>query len=154
VPAEIAPERLAELVARTLEDAAFVFTEPADPSAPLEAPALQARLDFEGPSRGELSLTTTPAVARSLAANLLGLEPGDRDIELRAGDALGEIVNMLAGAVVLELFGPAAQVRIGVPAVRELAEAPAPGAGTSASLATEDGDRLDAVVRPLAGSPP
>jgi hypothetical protein len=55
---------------------------------------------------------------------------------------------------VLELFGPAAQVRIGVPAVRELGEVPAPGGGTSVSLATEDGDRLDAVVRPLAGSPP
>jgi len=154
VAAEIAPERLAELVARTLEDAAFVFTEPADPSAPLEAPALQARLDFEGPSRGELSLTTTPAVARSLAANLLGLEPGDRDIELRAGDALGEIVNMLAGAVVLELFGPEAQTRIGVPAVAELAAPPAGAGGTAVALLTEEGERIDAAVRPLPGGAP
>jgi hypothetical protein len=154
VPAEIAPDRLAELVSRTLEDAAFVFTEPADPTLPFEAPVLEARLDFEGPSRGELALTATPALARGLAANLLGLEPGDPDIAVRAGDALGEIVNMLAGAVVLELFGPAAQTRIGVPAVRELAGAPAPGSGTSVSLTTEEGERLDAFVRPLAGSPP
>jgi hypothetical protein len=154
VATEIAPERLAEMVARTLEDAAFVFTEPADPSATFGAPVLEARLEFEGPTRGELALTTTRAVARGLAANLLGLEPGDRDIEVRAGDALGEIVNMLAGAVVLELFGPAAQTRIGVPAVRELAGAPGPGSGTTVSLATEDGDRLDAAVRQLGGGPP
>jgi hypothetical protein len=154
VPAEIAPDRLAELLARTLEEAAFVFTEPADPAPPFDAPVLEARLDFEGPSRGELAMTVTPAFARGLAANLLGLEPGDADIELRAGDALGEIVNMLAGAVVLELFGPAAQSRIGVPSVRQLPEAPARGAGASVSLMTEEGERLDAAVRPLPGGAP
>jgi len=154
VPAEIAADRLAELVSRTLEDAAFVFTEPADGAGAPAAPVLHARLDFEGPARGELSLTASPAVARALAANLLGLDEGDPDIDARAGDALGEVVNMLAGAVVLELFGPEAQTRIGVPAGAELAAPPAGAGGTAVALLTEEGERIDAAVRPLPGGAP
>ena len=148
MPAEIAADRLAELVTRMLEDAAFIFTEPSDPAPPFPTPVLEARLTFDGPGSGELALTTTPALAQGLAANLLGLEPGDPETGRRAGDALGEFVNMLAGVVVLELFGPKAQTRIGVPEVRELAAAAASLGATCASLATEDGERIDARVSP------
>jgi len=152
MPAEMSPDRLAELVAETLEEAAFVFAEPADPPPPFHGDVLEARLRFAGPSRGELALRASAGFAEGLAANLLGMEPSDPEIGTRSRDALGEIVNMLAGAVVLELFGPAAQTSIGVPAVRGAAGA-APGS-CLAHLATEEGERLDVWLQPSPGSSP
>jgi len=153
MPAELTPDRLAELAAGTLEEAAFVFTERADPPPPFPGSVLEARLQYDGPSRGEIALRATPEFAAGLAANLLGSEPGDPETARRSADALGEIVNMLAGAVVLELFGPVAQTRIGVPSVRECPGAAVPG-GCLTHLTTEEGERLDVCVRPRSGGPP
>ncbi|HVP68850.1 MAG TPA: chemotaxis protein CheX [Anaeromyxobacteraceae bacterium] len=153
MPAEMSADRLAELVTETLEEAAFVFCEPADPPPPFEGDVLEARLQFSGPSRGELALRASSEFAVGLAANLLGTERGDPEIGARSRDALGEIVNMLAGAVVLELFGPAAQTSIGVPAVKGGATEPPPPE-CLAHLSTEEGDRLDVWLRPALGRSP
>jgi hypothetical protein len=154
VAAELSAERLGALVMKTLEDAAFVFAEVADGAPPFSPPVLEARLRFEGPEAGELALATSPAMAQGLAANLLGLDPGDPEIGQRAGDALGELANILAGAVVLELFGPRVETRIGVPSVREVAAAPAGEAPCAVTLSTEEGERLDASYRPAGKGPP
>jgi hypothetical protein len=146
--AEIVPETLADLVASTLEDAAFVFAEPVEPAPAFPSPVLEARLDFGGADGGELAIVATVPLSRSLAANLLGLEPDEPETRQRAGDALGEFVNMLAGSVMLALYGPKAQTRIGVPTVRELPSAPVRHGGTSVSLTTEEGERIDAFVGP------
>jgi len=149
--AEMTGERLAELVADTLEEAAFVFTEPVDPPPAFQGEVLEARLQYSGPKRGVLGFRASADFAAGLAANLLGIDRTDPEIDKRSADALGEIVNMLAGAVVLELFGPSAQTSIGVPSVKEAAAAPIVE-GVVTHLATEDGDRLDVFLRPANGS--
>jgi len=151
--ADLSPERLAELVADTLEEAAFVFAEASHPPPSFHGEVLEARLQYSGPDRGVLGLRASQDFATGLAANLLGIERTDPEIDKRSADALGEIVNMLAGAVVLELFGPAAQTSIGVPSVREVA-ATAPTGGCLAHLTTEDGDRLDVYLGSASGSSP
>lgn len=145
-------DALAAAFARTLEEAAFVFAERSDDPPPFEGEVLEARLAWSGPDAGELRLTAEPALAAALAANLLGVD----DAEGRGADALGELLNMAAGAVVLELFGPREARRLLLPAVRVVdaathASARA-GAAVSASLLEESGRRIDVALAPAPGS--
>ncbi|HEY7726017.1 MAG TPA: chemotaxis protein CheX, partial [Anaeromyxobacteraceae bacterium] len=97
--AEATPALLAETLGATLEEAAFVFTQPEESPPPFAARVLEARIGFSGPSAGELRLVADPSLARTLAANLLGEEEG-AGLEARAPDALGELLNMVIGALV------------------------------------------------------
>jgi len=153
MPADLTADRLAELAVETLEEAAFVFAEATDPPPPFAGDVLEARLHYSGPERGVLGLRASSGFAAGLAANMLGADCADPESDRRSADALGEMVNMLAGAVLLELFGPDSKASIGVPSVKPVSQDSAP-AGCLAHLATEEGDRLDVFLRPANGGPP
>jgi hypothetical protein len=139
-------ELLAETLGATLEEAAFVFTESADVPPPFRGKTLEARVGYQGPESGELRLVADADLAATLAANLLGEEEGSATAA-RAGDAVGELLNMVVGVWVVRLFGEDARCKLGVPRVRELtpAEAVARPATTAcaASLVEEEGRRID-----------
>jgi hypothetical protein len=148
-------ERLAAVVVRTLEDAAFVLAEAGGEGVePFDGDVLEARLGWSGGEPGELRLAVAPTLAVSLAANLLGVDeaPG------RGEDALGELVNMATGALVAELFGDADPPRLELPRVVRLRaadyEAERGEAATVAALVEEEGRRIEArVVRREGGKP-
>ncbi|NLH49749.1 MAG: chemotaxis protein CheX [Myxococcales bacterium] len=102
---------------RILEEAAFIFAEPAEDDAPLESPTINAQLDFRGPSNGRLLLRASPEFAVLLAANLLGVEPDEPDALTRRQGAVGEILNMIAGALMETLFGDEVTVHLGIPEI-------------------------------------
>jgi hypothetical protein len=141
-------ERLGSLLVELLESAAFIFAEPAEEKPWAEADLVGARLVLEHGERVELALCVPAELAHTLAANLLALEPDSEEARTSAGDAVGELANMIAGTLAVEMFGVDVVCKIGVPRV-----APETGlehdghfarAGCRVSLRTEDGYRVDA----------
>jgi hypothetical protein len=144
--AGVTAARLGASIARTLEDAAFVFAGPADEGDAFEGEVVEARLGWSGPHAGELRLAMGPALAAVVAANLLGVDEAAE----HADDAVGELANMAAGVLLGELFG-AHPPRLGLPRVARLVAARA-GARAAAeravavALVDEEGRRIEAHV--------
>jgi hypothetical protein len=145
---DLSPELLARIVGRTLEEAAFVFAETSQDAAPFEGTVIEARMGYSGPSTGEIRLAAAPAFAATLAANLLGTEPDDPEATSREMDAVGELLNMVCGMLVPELFGPHAAYRLDIPAVLRLTaeehEARITANPCRVTLVEEGGQRIDA----------
>lgn len=161
MPSDVPPaafrDLLAQALGRTLEEAAFVFAEPTEDPPPFDDDVIAARLAYSGAHAGELLLASPHALAATLAANLLGEDEGGASVTGDDLDAVGEILNMIAGSLVVELFGPEAGCKLGLPRVervssqaycRELARAHA-----AASLVEEEGRRIDLSVCVTGGAP-
>ncbi len=149
------PERLSSFVGRMLEDAAFIFAEPPEIAPPpFSGTVIEAWLSFSGREEGELWIAADEQLAAELAANLLGEDAGDPTVAARGAEALGELANVLAGSLVVELYGDEVPCRLGVPAIRTLSPADyrrkAPGEACSVVLVTEEGRRFDAALRTAA----
>jgi hypothetical protein len=141
---EEAQEKLLQAVQGILEEAAFVFTETVPEPGPPADELLQATLTFSGPARGRLVLTAPPRLGVVFAANLLGVEPDDPAAGKLAGSAFGEMLNMIAGALMELWFGRQAICRLGVPEVRQVSRADDGGpVACSACLVTEEQERVD-----------
>jgi len=74
-------------------------------------------LDFSGPRQGRITVRCGNALASALAANLLGVSPDDAEAGAKAGDALGEVLNVLCGNLVTRVFGSQQTVHLSVPTV-------------------------------------
>jgi hypothetical protein len=93
-------EALRKVLGRTLEDTAFIFTEPVEPSEWAEHPKIQAsRLEYHGAPSGVMLLVVTPGFGVLLAANLLGMEPDDPGVAEGAIDAQKELLNIVGGVL-------------------------------------------------------
>jgi hypothetical protein len=153
--AEPSVEVLAGVIGRTLEDAAFVFTEPSASPPPFAGSVVVASMEFSGssgPPGWEFRLAASAELAESLAVNLLGEDPEDCVDQARAADAMSEVLNICCGVLARELYGPQEVCRLSVPNCvtrtgeefqRDLA-----AARCRVSLVTEEGARLDAALEP------
>ncbi|MCP4502327.1 MAG: hypothetical protein GY822_20420 [Deltaproteobacteria bacterium] len=97
-----------------LADAAFKFLDPADDASfsdDVVHASLEYRTDFEA---GTLHFTSTSPFALDLAANLLGCDPEDDEAAEQELFAMGEMVNVLAGALLAHVVGDA-DVSLGIP---------------------------------------
>ena len=141
-------ELLGEVTARVLEEAAFVFTDPAEGAQAWEGDVVEVQLEFSGDGHGSLMMAAPKSLGLELAANLLGVEPGEEtNIERPAEAALSEMLNMIAGPLVAGWFGEKAVCRIGVPEARTLAATAhknwSKASTCSVSLATEDDEPIE-----------
>lgn len=116
--AEPTPALLGDLLGRVLAEAAFVAVEPADEPAAWPSPLYEAEIHFESIRGGSLRLLAPAACATELAANMLGVDPADPEAESHGRDALAELVNVLGGSLVVQLYGPRAPNQLGFPATR------------------------------------
>ena len=154
MPGDLTAERLGELAAETLEEAAFVFAEPADAPPPFRGTVLEARLALRGTGAG-----------RARAASLAGLRAGARRepprLRARAGPRprAGPPTRSARSSTCSpapwcsSLFGPSARP---VWAYRRCASCrtpPTPG-GCVSHLTTEEGGRLDVCLQPRGKGPP
>jgi CheY-specific phosphatase CheX len=150
------PEQLSSALAaaarRVLEDAAFVFAEevaaPVDESA-WPATVSQTQLAFDGPVCGRFLLVASARLGETLAAAMLGSEPGSPEAAEQAQDVLREVLNMIAGVTLEQVFDD--QIwELGAAEVSSvsLAEhrASRPGAAAWVHLETEDADSLELAV--------
>jgi hypothetical protein len=148
-------ERLGSLVAELLVSAAFVFAEIAEEKPWAAGGLLNARLTLTHGAEFELALCVPGGLAPELAANLLALEPDSAEAKANASDAVGELANMLAGILAVEIFGRDVVCKIGVPRVACETAADHDShfgrVSCRVSLQTEEGYRVDAA---LAGIPP
>jgi len=79
-------------------------------------PDFQAYIDFEGSVSGRLTLECTKQFANALAENLLGLE-SDKLEEAHRWDAIGELLNVVCGNLVTEIFDSQKPFTLSVPQV-------------------------------------
>ena len=149
-------ESLARTVSALLADAAFVFAEPTDASPSSEESPLVARLTMEHGEIWELCVCLQDKLGEVLAANLLGTEDDSGEARAAAADAAGELANILAGALAVELFGKDVVCRIGIPVVTiengrtvaaQLASMPC-----RTNLLTEEGHALAVALAPKVGA--
>ncbi len=149
--AELDLELLSGQTVRVLEEAAFAFLEPTARPPAYAGDAVVARLSWGGPAGGELTLAADPTLACELAANLLG-EDDPAAAAGRADEAIGELLNMLAGGFLAEVEVAGAPATLGLPRVERLGGAAAEAALASqplrASFVSEEGRRLDAAAGP------
>lgn len=143
-------EVLHTVVRQILEDATFVFAEPAEELPEWIDDVLEAEVTFAGPSSGRLLIAMSPDLAVNLAANLLGIDSDDPDAVKRGHGAGGEIANMICGALMEKLFGAEAICRLGIPQVATVEPASHDRrreiATSSLVLLTEEGERFDAFL--------
>jgi hypothetical protein len=149
-------ERLTEIVAGILADATFMFVESAETKDWQGTELLCARLAMEHGERVELMLRAEPALGPTLAANLLGTEVDSEEARASAGAALGELANMVAGALAVEVFGHEAICHIGIPevAVESTLDSIAALAATTCKtiVLTEEGHHLAVMLCAGAGA--
>lgn len=153
MPAELSTHLLGDVLGRVLEEAAFVFTEPGAQSSP-EGPLLQAQLRYVGRHAGELCLVANERFAGAMAASILGEEEGGAELTGDDRDALGEVLNMVAGVLAVELFGPDSRCALGLPVVERVEAEAHRGAlaraDAVATLVEEGGQRITLSARRLA----
>jgi hypothetical protein len=100
-----------------LEQQAFLFADPVSEGG-FKAQGeeyLAASLVFDGPSSGGALAAFPESLARELAANLLGADPGDEKAAEHAADALGEFLNVACGHLLTTLFGTGPVFNLGAP---------------------------------------
>jgi hypothetical protein len=139
------PSDLAQTIAQILEDAAFIFVEPTDMVAPDEAPLVVARVEVFGMAPASLVLAVPPSMGVEIAANLLGAEPDDPDAGARAADAVGEILNMMSGALSARCSTDGKPWTFGTPVTTTAAGSSLNDldfASCGAVLITDEGDKL------------
>jgi hypothetical protein len=108
---------LERVAARVLADAAFLLAEPLEqpPPSPASWQAAGARIMFSGPFRGYVEIWASRETARKLAANMLGQDPADPEIDEAHGDALMETLNVICGNLLTELAGQEPVFQLGTP---------------------------------------
>lgn len=119
---EPTPALLTEILGQILQESAFIFAEPVEEPQTWQGSVLTARIAFESTRGGTLRLVTTPAASAEIAANMLGIEPGE-EADANGRAAVAELLNVLGGAFLTRYFGTAVPSQLGLPAT-ELGEAP------------------------------
>lgn len=84
------------------------------PPEPMAADAVRAWVSVEGPWRGRVELVCARSTAEAMTAVVLGVDDGERVAGEDVEDVLGELANVVGGAVKSLLPGSAA---LGLPGV-------------------------------------
>lgn len=110
-------EVLSRKVKALLSEAAFVFAEATDESRDFGGDVVVARLKIQHEDAAELVVYAEHELGKLLAANLLGTDNDAGEARAAIHDAVGELTNILAGSLAVEMFGKDVVTRIGIPAV-------------------------------------
>jgi chemotaxis protein CheX len=81
--------------------------------------ALLGTITFKGHLEGCLGICCGQACARAVAASMLGMGSGDELGESDVGDAVGEIANMVLGAVKSRIQNDVGSIEVSIPSVVE-----------------------------------
>jgi hypothetical protein len=133
-------EMLADVLGTVLQDSAFMFAEPVEEPESWALPLLTAEIAFESLRGGVLRLSTPPRGAIEIAANMLGVDPGDPEAETQARSALAEVLNVVGGAFVTRFFGTRVPSQLGLPHTEVLEAVPERRRTCATILQLESGD--------------
>lgn len=108
------------VINRVLCDGAFIFIDPmvneAIPEDTEWSPVCTV-ITFSGYHQGSMSLWCEEPFLHLAAANLLGQDENSPDAHEKGRDAIKEILNMIAGNLLSEIFGSQPIFDLGLPAV-------------------------------------
>jgi hypothetical protein len=111
-------ETAGRVIGRVLEDAAFIFTDLLDAADRPAAGAWQAEgvsLSFKGKACGELRMWVSREFALLAAGNMLGIEAGEAGAAEKGLDALKELLNIIVGNFITEVYGVEPVFDLGLP---------------------------------------
>ncbi len=110
---------LGEVTRAVLGNAAFLFCDEVPAGAAAHTGRLaEASITFDAPRPGRLTLRVPWSVAVEAAANLLGAERDDPEVEESALAAVGELLNMISGSALAQWFGAGARWSLDIPSTR------------------------------------
>lgn len=113
------PQMLREVFSRVLEKQAYLFAEDMEiGDMPEAGDWVEARMSFQGPFEGNLSLALSKAAELEIAANFLGKEADDPDVARFADDSLKEILNVVCGHMLTALAGEDPVFDLSIPNVQ------------------------------------
>jgi hypothetical protein len=130
---EATSELLVDILGQVLQDAAFMFVEPAQEPVGWDARVYAATIAFESVRGGLLRLTAALPAGVELAANMLGTDATDPEAEENGRAAVSEILNVIGGAFLTRYFGTKVPSQLGLPQAA-LASEPATGPRTCAAV--------------------
>lgn len=104
------------LVADIFGDLAFLVADEDACALSSATQWMHGVISYRGPHSGTLECWTTPAFARGLAANMLGIDLSEEPAAGSADDALRELLNVLCGNLVTRRFGRDLVFDLGTPA--------------------------------------
>jgi chemotaxis protein CheX len=137
-----------------LETMVFMALEEIDDESPeMEDLTLLGTITFKGNLEGCLGFCCGYSCARTIAANMLGMDPSDEIAEADVNDAVGEVVNMVMGAVKSRVQDEVGTMEVSIPSVvqgRELKNSlgdRASGFAVSANIEAEHNVRLSLLYR-------
>lgn len=126
--------------AALLEGAQEVFStmvfmdieESSDPDQQIDGDSLMGSITFNNGIEGCLAIRCSVASARTIAADMLGLDGADELSENEICDAIGEITNMVMGSVKSRIQTQTGELVVSIPTVvrgERLASSMGDGAG-------------------------
>ena len=121
---------LLEGAREVFETMVFMAVEESSPSAPaggapqatssgIGEPTLLSTITFKGRLEGCLGFCCGQTCARTIAASMLGMEAWDSLGDSDVSDALGEIANMVLGAVKSRIQKEVGGIEVSIPSVVE-----------------------------------
>jgi hypothetical protein len=140
----------AAVVSRIIGDAAFMFTDPLEAKG---RPALDGwialgvSLSFTGDIAGEFRFWASPPLTQGIAVNMLGLDQTEPLSEERLKDALKEIVNIIVGNFLTDMYGDGVVATLGLPCMIDQAGLPADYGNPDAQWLSVDGNAVLCLMR-------
>lgn len=116
-------EVLNEVVGSVLEQTAFLFPEPMDMQDGIpfdEFEFVLTQLDFGGDKTGTIMFVVPKEFCIELAGNMLGEDLDPDDIRGKDMDAIKEILNIIAGRFLTDMYGEKAIFSLASPGVKEI----------------------------------
>jgi len=103
-------EFLGESLMEVLEQVAFLFPVPAETDkwndlSINNGSTLCFGITFEGPVTGRIFLLISEMLTKEIAANMLGIDEEDPDVQQKSIDATKEILNILCGNLLPKIYG-------------------------------------------------
>ncbi|MBN2724902.1 MAG: chemotaxis protein CheX [Deltaproteobacteria bacterium] len=113
---------LFEAVSQVFEEAVFALLEKSEDEISWDPDTMIASMNFKGPLSGVLYLCVPEEYSIEIAANLLGLEPDNEELEEKKSGAIKELLNMVVGIFINKVYGESQAYHLGIPSMIELSQ--------------------------------
>ncbi|MGE5294141.1 MAG: chemotaxis protein CheX [Solirubrobacterales bacterium] len=110
-------DALLDSAREVFETMVFMALEACDDETSLGEAALLGTITFKGRLEGCLGVCCDNPCARTIAANMLGMMSPDEVSENDVSDAMGEIANMVMGAVKARIQNDVGSIEVSIPSV-------------------------------------
>ena len=109
---------LLEGVKEVFETMIFMdIEESSEPEEKIENDSLLGSITFQGEIEGCLGIRCGMPCAQTIAANMLGMDPGEEISQPEICDAIGEVSNMVLGSIKSRIQESAGELQVSIPTV-------------------------------------